>query len=869
MSELLDWYLQYGVTRGNDPSDPDCALRKITVAEWLDPLMAILEKSAAIREHFSQKACVALWGPSAAGKSTMLSGFIDGDDEFGRDSALTWSPELRTRFSPPKDGMTAANDALIFNPFKFGTDASGVVTRFVLKSERDGVNPQFPVEIKLTNRAQLIEALSLGYASECETQNLNYDWSQLEMHLNKLCGEASGGPIDPEAYSLLKEIASILEQLKGDQRFNSLFRQRGEWERTYRRQLISAPGLLANPSNCEKMLQGLFWDDWDGVSRLSRAYRDLMTKLQALSSEWQGCRIFASLEVAALLVDIDSFKSYRDNPNAADAEYKVHQQVSCLDCKREGNEIHLFVGATGNPRISGDEFCYFQALCSELVAPLKQEQLEKRTNKDDFLPLLQKCDVLDFPGVSNFNPGNNIAEGNNQRIVLDDCTDVELFCKIFKRGKTQCFVYNYAEQYGIDAFIILTRADRPTSQTSQLNDGIGKWMRSFDPSWKRGAAAPLPIFLDMTFFSKALNDVGLNGVANGLDNCYAMFSALNCADKRCARFFCTTYPQFPDGRIVTGNAESIIPKLLEEGRFLDSTGMGEENLEPVFGEDGGVGYMLRNINEAIDPVKRQSKCREILAQNKARFIELMRRHLPSEEEVSATSRRLDLEKCRDRLEDALTVAEMEFEPDKFQMYANEIKQLLSVNPLIFDALPTASVQTVRNPKVLREFCKEQIQRWYNDRTGQLVENSELWNTDQQLALLGMLRDLANTHVGELAQTIQRNGQFQKRELALDARFPFAVAFSNVLQTGRAERDGKNALDERNPDALERYISADVATTCCRGDYPHYDRMIRPMMDLLNQMVENPVAQMHQRPPQPGDAQLQHLLDTLLAQDFNC
>ena len=87
LDKLLSWYWDYGIRRGTDPNDPDRELRKITIGGWLDPLVRLLERRQDIQDQDDAKACLAVWGPSQSGKSTMISHFVDGQDPGGADSA--------------------------------------------------------------------------------------------------------------------------------------------------------------------------------------------------------------------------------------------------------------------------------------------------------------------------------------------------------------------------------------------------------------------------------------------------------------------------------------------------------------------------------------------------------------------------------------------------------------------------------------------------------------------------------------------------------------------------------------------------------------------------------------------------------------
>lgn len=257
MNDLIKWYWEHGINRGNDSeNDPDSALRRISVGNWLDPIVRILDRDEAIRGNINQKACLALWGPSQSGKSTLLSQYIDGQQLDGTDSALTWKTELKTRFSPPRTGiadLTEFPNTMIFNPYNHQSDASGVATRYQLKKAADCVvNPDYPVEMKFTTRSQIIQSLACGYLSECRPIDEQHTFTQNDFREIISKFDEAGKPC-LDAYLLLCDVAKVIEQMRGISRFSNLFK-RDEWHKTLRGELVSSPGLLVSPQAVEHLI---------------------------------------------------------------------------------------------------------------------------------------------------------------------------------------------------------------------------------------------------------------------------------------------------------------------------------------------------------------------------------------------------------------------------------------------------------------------------------------------------------------------------------------------------------------------------------------------------------------------------------------
>jgi hypothetical protein len=423
MHKLINWYWDYGVKRGNSPDDPDRELRKISIGNWLDPLVKILDRQTAICKNSNRKACLALWGPSQTGKSTLLSRYIDGICTDGSDSALTWDEKYKTRFSPPETGVdnlrAIAPNTLLFNPYNHQSDASGVATRYTLKDINSGVDNQFPIEIIFTSRVQIIQSVALGYLSECERVEEDFNFT-VENFIEEISKLEPSSEIDSEAYLLLKDLADAIEFMRGNRRFSNLFKN-GAWDNKIRAALVSAPGLLCNKAVVEKFMARILWDS---AEKLTFFYKKAEHLLCELAGKWAKYKILATMEVGALLLDIDTFKSY-DTPEGNDA-LKIRDKVSRLSYKIDEGVVKVFVGDTGSI-ISGDSFGLFQTICAELIVPVKKEALEIIPHKKTFSQLIEKCDILDFPGVSNRNIGTNTGDGSAMLLDLKQAETIEIF----------------------------------------------------------------------------------------------------------------------------------------------------------------------------------------------------------------------------------------------------------------------------------------------------------------------------------------------------------------------------------------------------------------------------------------------------------
>lgn len=855
MKQLVDWYWTHGIKRGFDPNDPDREIRKVSIGGWLDPVARIIDRNFDIQSNAGQKACLALWGPSQTGKSTMMSRYVDGEMEDGTDSALTWTPLLKTRFSPPKSGVDSIpSNTLVFNPFNHQSDASGVATRYTLKSAKDaGINTNFPVKIKFTTRAQIIQSIALGYLSECEAVDEQRIFTQ-EAFLDEF---DSGDVINPdkEAYALLRDIANVIEFMKGHPRFSNLFKK-DEWNKKIRKALVSSPRLLSSKKEAEHFLGKIFWD---ASPVLSKFYLEAENLLQKLQQEWSGCVILATMEVGALILDIDSYKSYV-SPEGMQGQ-KIKEKVSALSYTRADNEIQISVKTgSGSPAISGDKFGYFQALCAELVVPLKKENLENSPKKATFLTLAEKCDFLDFPGVSNKNTGHSIGDGNAALINLSSVDASEIFTKVFKQGKTQCFVYNYVKKYGIDAFSVLVRTDRYPSQSSLLNSGICEWLTSFDSNWKPGKPTDLPVFVNMTFFASLINHVAINGIGNGLDPYVERIQGqLKFAHKRSAKFFATTYHQFPDGKIENpAKKQTTVDSILKDPVFTIRTGLTEENINAVYEVDGGLDYMFKSINEIINSNRRKDRCRAILAKDEEEILRLISNLLPSDVDCAIDARKAKLQQCKNTLEKTIDDFEQNFEPAGFQELSTQVKKLFSASSSVFDPIPLNAMSM--NRKDIHSYVKAQIAKWYEDKVSSLEESDYISNEDQHTILMALRDSIDENSLFELLNG--QLGQITNRIMADAARYPFSIAFGNLLQKGVSFLTSEAIVGERNPVILTDFIEAEIRKSCAKDGSPYYYTILKPLLERLETLADG--IRGAQRPAQEGDSELKEIYDNIVA-----
>ena len=873
MDELSKWYWTHGVQRGNDPADPDRALRKISIGDWFDPVSRSVERIEVLQKSLSSKSTVALWGPSQTGKSTLLSRYLDGDSPDGSDSALTWNPATPVRFSPPEGlGMnmeTLFPTTVVFNPFNNKGDASGVATRYTLATDENPPDMDYPIEFRLAPRKEVLHAIALGYLKECQPATVEIRRYSKDEFLKQLSEEVAGvnATPDPAACEWLRDVADVIDRLQAEDRFNNLFRS-GDWSRKVRPALVSAAHLVSNESAARSRVMELLWD---GAPKLTAFFNRIEEVRIRLEAEWRGAsKILLSPRVAALVLDIGTIERiFGGTKDYEKPDQKMVDAISRIFWSKDpvSGAVRIDIGdSQSNSCISGEAFGAFQAMCSELIVSVRREAID-HPGKKALLELLETHDLLDFPGLGRKNRGSSGHAESDSKISLDTLTDLQFYKNVLKDGRTQCVIYGHIDRYGVDSFVVLNSAlDVYPAQSDILGNGIRKWIQSFEPEWRKGKPAPLPVFLDLTFFAEPINTVLLNGVSPTFSQ-YATRSMemLVFAGKETCRWFVTTYPKFCALKADAMNQrDDIVGKISACAPFMDSTGLKSDDIDAVFGEDGGTDRMLREVASSVRPETRRARCTDLLKREWAVLADAISRQLPSTEEASLDSRRASLRESAAKIREVLTQIEAGESSFDYTGLAKFLRGLFSAPHDIFDPMPynACEARNVRNGRVADDWLKEQVKHWFDDAEKRVDGYSAL-DAAHQREILCTLRDNVrlDRNEGGLGEFIKLNlGHVADHDTADAARFPFAVAFGNMLRGGTWRRTSLTQSGEADPDYLKRLLTGLVDDSNDRESSPHWKTVLEPLLMRLDDLAET--AKAGSRPPQPGDAELRTLWETL-------
>ena len=832
--DLIEWYWKYGIERSGT-----YAISRV----WLDRVYSATEISTDLGEAIPrQKAAVGLWGPSQSGKSTFISAYVDAgvDTATGKGGALDWGEPAA--FSSRR-GL--APSTVVINPHNMGSDASGCVSRFVLSDGRN-LPAGHPVKVEFFNRREIMHALAAGFISECvggDQERWSADTLR-KLVATEFTNGRKGGKVDRQAFELVRDLVSVVDKLVtvGFARFRNL-RVGDAWDRELRSQLLENPELSADVAKAEDLVSRVLWD---GKARLT----DLFRRLTVVANQPQlaGRPVYCSLEVAGLLLNIDAFRVLAsdeagrgDESAAKTIDLASRLSIGCVNGK-------TVIGTTFADRIvrpgAYEDFAVLQGAVRELVIPLRRDAI---TACQPFCKLLEGADILDFPGVA-------LADANTIATMVDPERDdkktlLAMFTEVLKRGKTSSIVHAYGESFAIDAFVLLMRADKFPAKPQQLQSGLQQWWRSVDPTFDMFAPtpkkAPLPLYVNLTFFGSVINKLGQGVAMSGLGGLVQMAEKIRpLLDRRLSRALATTYPQFDDGKINldANEIQEITAKLSSNPAIAGLLGdFGLDSLRSLGASDGGVGFLLERLRASVD----EGDCRRLLLDR----LEASRRELKTlaEEVAPYTSdqskRKADVEAMRKIIDGMVSTKAAEGMESAAAYVGNKLRGLLGVDFTILAPIPND-----REGENAAKYVEAQLDRWIESKRSFVSRNLELeaGHSGLCLRLLGYLREQADVRslAMWLRDEIRGRSSLQDRTAL---RRAVAIALSNELL--KRERSPRKV-----PGSMQSW--AEPANI---GETLHYTATILPALRCMEKAATSSGAS---RPPQVGDAELSQLLARL-------
>ena len=824
----IEWYWKFGIQR----TDPRYEVPRGT---WLDNVYRCRERARAmLRAEATPKPCMAIWGPSATGKSTLLSGYLDAPkDDLGERSALKWSDAEPVRFVVGED---KSDRVIVLNPFNFGSDASGCVSRFVL---RDSVaDPTHPVEIELATTAQIMHALSVGYVSECDEKNAQKEVTKWTADGFKalLDKQKVSGPMQRAAFEALQQLADTLDLLI----LSKLHRYEDlaiHWEKSLRPQMLQTAALLGSVESVELFAFELLWDSWPSITQTFKA---LAAKRQQIAQQWGDAPVRASYRTAAVLLDIDSYKKCEEKP-------ETRRKVDALMVTVTADAICIGQ-SNGNPLVRGSqEFGYFQALVWELRIPLRRDVLRERAPVlSDFF---EKSDLLDFPGVAN-------SFGNVNRHRDEDVakSPVIALTEVLKRGKTASIVVTSARNLDIDGFSLLMRLGKFPANPIQLVTGIRSWFQAFGQPWPPHGRA-LPLNLVMTFCATLVNQVITAGTRDGLQGCFDQLKSLGyLAEPKTVNALATNYPQFSEGHIVAtpDQQKQALEAIIADKAFGERFGDSAESFREMY-SNGGTDHVFRCLTRQAAASRRAAIVEERLAEAVMHLHQLVIQHTPGESAASDERNR-----ALDTWSDAIAVKLAEApnsdtDLDSATRLSRYLRSFVNIDPEELDDVPQNAVRLRIN---VRNFIEKQFRAWQAKR-GDFphLEKIGLSESTQAVRILSYLIEASDA--ASVETFFRENlGHVTSRLDGKHARRFLAVQMNNVLLNRakfssaphRSITDG----EESARTVLEALATAEENQNPEPKQSPHYQTIIEPF---LQRLAEIKTFSAGTRPAQTGDVEL--------------
>ena len=824
----IEWYWTHGVKRTERYE-----LRRGT---WLDRVYRCrnLSRSLVAAEQVP-KPCMALWGPSQTGKSTLLSAYIDKlDDDLGLESALTWHQGDPVRFVVGRDKSSRVT---VLNPFNFGADASGCVSRFSAKDQVP--DPLHPVEVVMASDMQILHALAVGYLSECQPRNAkdeapSWDSDSFKALIDRMKPAGPAKPPTREGFEFLQSLAETIDLLVMSEanRYPNL---KTNWHSILRSQLLDTPWFQASKEQAEAFAFEFLWDSWKSITD---TYRRLTAKRQSLVSQWGDRVIRCSYRVAALLLDIDAFKKSAENPEVGATVNSLRYQVGA-------ESVVLDVGGQGSPLVSGqDDFGLTQGLVWELHFSLKRAVLIQRAPAlDSFFSV---ADLMDFPGVAN---DYGAAERHNDKKVGDDLRIA--LTEVLKRGKTASIVVSRAQARDIDGFSLLMRLGKFPAQPRQLVAGISSWLEAFGHSPPPNGK-PMPINLVMTFCANLVNQVIQSGTRQGLQPCFEQLKGLGwLADPKTVNSVATNYPQFNECRLggLEEERQTALEAILADPAFGSRFGDSSESFRQMFA-NGGTDYFFNLMTGQAQASKRKSILEERLQKALSDLIELIQKGLPGESSAMEERNRsidswlaaLDKKVKEPRKEEELI--------DSVTKLSAGLRAFVNIDPDELDDIPAKAIAS----KVpIRAFIERQARNWQSRRSEwENLDRIGIADGAEAQKLLGYLIEGAASELTAV-ETFFKNelGELTSRADCKQSRRYLAHALGNALLNGSGHRN-KHQEPAETQSLLERLALAEDEQNDKPQDSPHYISVIEPFMKTLEAIKTKGT---NDRPDQPGDREL--------------
>ncbi len=735
MNRIVEWYWNHGVNR---PIEWTISL------SGLNTIMGVANRDAAIQrilDSQNRKACVAFWGPSQSGKSSLLSHYIDGRND--SDLALMWDSSQNVRFSAYQSGDGVDSDCVVFNPFNGGMDASGLVTRFYLPTEEEvpKIYPEAPVEVILADRKQVLHAIAVGYRMECQESENPWGLDQLRQKIST----PSVHP-DRAAFEFLFDVCEVCENMARE-----IPRYREFARGPKLRQQILSSSYADDFNDAQNLAAYLLWDSEESLTKLFNNVMEVSKAMdQAARERNVPNRIFVSMEVASLLEDIGVLAFYAQNHGGHPSPVARRRLTALNNVRMSVTPRGLIYTCNGRDpvdkikatRVSIEIFGRFQALIGELRIPLRKNA--SRAVKP-FFDFLEKCDLLDIPGATNRASGE--ALGVENLLDLAQTSDeATLLSRVYKSGKTLSVVYNQAANCSIDSFVIFVDLERAggISRPTTIVNGVKAWLSPYGFS-SFNTRPPLKLYLNCSLFGKLMATVVAAVNGGGLANYCEKVAALDFSKSRYVDCLFTTNcfaPCKDAGRKHYFEADADF-----RDAFLG--GSGQESFDALFADGLGTDFMFNKLAAEVTTHERFSHYNVIKLKDNAILKSELCRILPSGQDGAAALRKEVVRRVYERVTQQVN----EGNPEQVRKLAAFVKDVFVVEEGSLDPIPRTPHRV--HDLELKNFLLHQIHKWVSIRKEELSGSNEfawLVNEDEVYPFLEALTTIDLDRIISLLKT---------------------------------------------------------------------------------------------------------------------
>lgn len=851
---LVDWYWEYGIERQG---------AYLPQNNWLFSLYRQYEVLQAINES-PKKPSLAIWGPSQAGKSTSLSNIIDSTDT--PQSAMMWNDDPFVFHCGPKlQRILDDRDEVYpksFNPYHGGGDASACVSRFYISETVKYDN--YPVEVKLTKRRDILHSLAEGYISECE---LELDTGEIKtwepkgfLDLIKANEKKIENAIsrDKKATELIIDLIQVIERLisDGSDRYRNLGTE-NLWRKELIGELLSNPILHSSYSIALNLVENILWDSRYAMNEI---FNDLNKSSEYFLNKVKGASIHCSLKLSRLLVDIEAYKKVEDDTRSYTDSDKAYLESVFLDKRGDdfilcesGSKKGIFVSDLKDNKFFN--FGLFQALTWELSFPLKKSFFKGNDSSDSSWKVLETLDILDIPGVSKEDTAAKDSLFDASKKIKNKA---DFFSSVLKRGKTATIIHKYAEDLRIDAILLLIKSGEFPSKADKLSRGVKRIWEELDKKYSIGdrKKIPVPLSICITFFYKTINDLAHNHNFDllALNSFTKKLGAISEADT-CYNFV-TNSPWLPNAsldEIVKESPERISDRLVEsewaKSKFL--TDMELMSLKKsIVDIDGGVSYLFKCQEGLVSLDKFNSKHNKRNQQVTDELKVLLFEVSPLQEDSNTTKLLLPkLRKCLIEKVANIKSQNNDEVANSLIDISNNLQKILSFTEKDLDSLPESKTD-------IPSYLERQLKNWSKDR-GRIDALFSLGlERNEALVLLEMMGK--TIPLDDVAMWILEwwHGELEEnvfREESKNARRYVSMKLTNILFGHERKESVFSNYDEIRKNVEDCYIewheqpSLELAL-------PHDMMVIESSIEQLL-FLEDLIDGESSREEQPGDIEL--------------